>query len=286
MSLILEALRKSEAERRLGQVPGLSTPMPVSRAARRSRPTAVVVVLAILLFALVAVLLWRQTDELDEATPPARSAPVTLSEPQGTATAPSAAAPAPVPTPAREPGPVAAPASVVSRTASVPPVDARAAASAAGSALARSAASAAVPPPPRAPEFDSIERESVLTAPTRLPDAAGPGNGGSGPADSTAPATLERADQAIESVPAPAELAPRDELPSLDQLPATMRDALPPLKLSMHVYTEAIGNRFVLIDGRRYGEGEKLSSGLLLSEIRRDGTVLEFNGTRFLLRRP
>jgi general secretion pathway protein B len=36
MSLILEALKKSEAERRLGRAPGLSTPMPSFRRRRRN----------------------------------------------------------------------------------------------------------------------------------------------------------------------------------------------------------------------------------------------------------
>jgi len=75
-------------------------------------------------------------------------------------------------------------------------------------------------------------------------------------------------------------------MPGLRDLPATDRAALPPLKLSMHVYADVPAERFVLIDGRRYGEGMTLAPELLLHEIRRDGIVLEFRGRRFLLPRP
>jgi general secretion pathway protein B len=75
-------------------------------------------------------------------------------------------------------------------------------------------------------------------------------------------------------------------IPRLADLSASQRSALPELKLSMHVYTDDPASRFVLVDGRRVGEGDQLSNGLQLAEIRRDGIVLDFNGTRFLVLRP
>lgn len=54
----------------------------------------------------------------------------------------------------------------------------------------------------------------------------------------------------------------------------------------MHVFNEAPVNRFVIIDGRRYGEGQSITQGLLVATIRRDGVVLERSGQRFLLPRP
>jgi len=44
-------------------------------------------------------------------------------------------------------------------------------------------------------------------------------------------------------------------------------------------------DRVVLIDGRRVREGDEISPGLRLLEIRRDGSVLELDGQRFLLPR-
>jgi general secretion pathway protein B len=80
--------------------------------------------------------------------------------------------------------------------------------------------------------------------------------------------------------------APAEALPGLRDLSADERAALPPLKLSMHVFADEPAGRFVLIDGRRYTEGMAIAQGLVLHEIRRDGVVLELHGRRFLLSRP
>lgn len=54
----------------------------------------------------------------------------------------------------------------------------------------------------------------------------------------------------------------------------------------MHVYTEDPAGRVVIIDGRRLREGETVSEGVRLTEIRRDGSVLEIGGRQLLLARP
>src|SRR5690606_14744364 len=59
MSLILEALRKSEAERRRGETPGLHAELPpVARAARRSLPPWIWITCAPLVLALLLLALW------------------------------------------------------------------------------------------------------------------------------------------------------------------------------------------------------------------------------------
>ena len=72
----------------------------------------------------------------------------------------------------------------------------------------------------------------------------------------------------------------------VDQLPAAERAALPPLKVSMHVYSADPAQRAVLIDGQRHHEGEWIAEGILLKEIRRDGSVLDVHGRELLLGRP
>ena len=89
--------------------------------------------------------------------------------------------------------------------------------------------------------------------------------------------------------PAPAALAvpaEADILPRLADLPGNERAALPPLKLTMHVYADDPAARFVILDGRRLGEGGMLGEGVLVREIRRDGVVLESGGRALLLPRP
>jgi len=87
------------------------------------------------------------------------------------------------------------------------------------------------------------------------------------------------------AVPAPPP-APAAYLPGLEALAAADRAALPPLKLSMHVYADTPAQRFVILDGQRLGEGASPASGVVLEEIRRDGLVLSVNGQRLLLARP
>ncbi len=249
MSLILEALKKSEAERRLGHAPGLMTPMPATR--RRPRSGAIAkVLLGVAVLAAGASAWWLARGAPDEGSMkiapeiPA-SNPQAASIPVAVVAAPSLALPTTVPQPV-----VAAPVDTM--------------------------------PLPRDPEFDSVERESIPVAAKASPPA-GPRVGPVSPP----PVAIA----AFPSVEAPVSAATLDDsvvddLLRLDQLPASEREALPSLKLSMHVYTDSPATRFVLIDGRRYGEGENLAPSLQIVEIRRNGTVLNFNGRRFLLQRP
>jgi hypothetical protein len=84
----------------------------------------------------------------------------------------------------------------------------------------------------------------------------------------------------------PSSGAAQSDAPELRDLAPTLRADLPPLRVSMHVFDADPARRFVLIDGRRLSEGDVLGEGLLLIEIRRDGSLLEFRGHRFLLPRP
>jgi general secretion pathway protein B len=131
--------------------------------------------------------------------------------------------------------------------------------------------------------FDSVEREALPTPPpaTALPAVTNATHVplAIAPPELEAPTETERVSR-VGSAP---EI---DDLPRLDQLSRDERNALPPLKLSMHVYGAQTTDRFVLIDGRRYREGEKISPALQILEIRRDGVVLDLSGKSFLLRRP
>lgn len=249
MSLILEALKKSEAERRLGHAPGLLTPMPATRRRPRSGAMAMAALgIAVLVAGTSAWWLSRVAPEegsisIAPDVPTANRQPASI--PVAVVAAPSISLPETVP-----------------QAVVAAPVDTM--------------------PLPRDPEFDSVERESLPVAAKAIPPSAPV----VGPA-SPSPVAIA----ALPPVEAPVSEATSDDnvvddLPRLDQLPASEREALPTLKLSMHVYTDSPASRFVLIDGRRYGEGENLAPSLQLVEIRRNGTVLDFNGRRFLLQRP
>ncbi len=69
------------------------------------------------------------------------------------------------------------------------------------------------------------------------------------------------------------------------ELPLEVRRELPALDLSMLVYSEDVRHRFVLINGERYREGDSLGDGARLEEIRRNGALVEFRNYRILLGR-
>jgi len=216
MSLILDALRKSEAERRRGETPGLFSPLPTPGAPTPNRPAIApwLVAAAVLASAAVAWWLWPSSP------PPTTPAP---------AAAPVAAAPAPVPAVvAAAPAPVAASDPAVRESRDAAPHD-------------------------------------VVVPPTAAPATPAP-----------APTPEPVADEAE---------PPLEALPSLAVLAPSERAALPPLKLSMHVWSEAPNARLAIIDGQRVMEGSSIGESVV-AEIRRDGVVLEWRGRRFLLSRP
>jgi general secretion pathway protein B len=274
MSLILEALRKSEAERRLGRVPDLMSPMPASNARERSG-TRLVLAIFVLLLALAGVAWWMMRNAAEPvsiAVDPPGAIETSSGKPGNAST--TVDPPAFPPEPSPEAPIVKVPAEVVDSPA-IP-------AKMPGAAVTRME-----PTLPQDPEFVSIERESVPLPVQAAPDPAivpAPAMVVANP-DPQSEITTQNVDAAATATPT---TTPEVEvaLPTLGQLLPSERDSLPTLKLSMHVFTESVENRFVLIDGRRMGEGESIAPSLRLVEIRRDGAVLDFNGRRFLLRRP
>jgi general secretion pathway protein B len=78
---------------------------------------------------------------------------------------------------------------------------------------------------------------------------------------------------------------PDEILPTLGELNLTGADALPELHLDVHVWATLSADRFVYINSRKYREGAHLQEGPTVERIRRDGVVLNSQGTRFLLPR-
>ena len=246
MSLILDALRKSEAERRRGQSPDLygasvSTPAP-RRDGFRHWP---ILAGGALVLVAVALLFWPHAPpDIDAGAPAGASATATRAATRAdaapTSATPTAATPMPIPAqPALAPTPPT-PSSVTLATLRAP-------ARLAADAPAPAATTPVAPPTP---------------APTQMPT----------PTPTPTPASVE---------PAP----PRDDLPTLAILAPGERAALPPLKLSMHVWNSDPAQRFAIVDGQRLTEGATIGSAVV-AEIRRDGVVLDVNGRRVLLPRP
>jgi len=222
VSLILEALRRSEAERRRAAPPSLLGDVGPARPARTSAwPMALGGLLLGGLLAAAAAWWWGV----------GRGAPVAEAPPPVGTAAPTFEGPIePVPAAAYAPPPSPAPITPAPRPAPEPA------------------------PPSPAPEIQPL----VPAAPV---------------AETTITAPI--APEAITPATADTGLGPRDGDLRWSE---GVGDALPPLRVSMHVYADDPARRFAIVDGQRRREGETLQPGLTLLEIRRDGLRLGWQG--------
>ena len=218
MSLILEALRKSEADRRRGERPSLHGELPPSIPISRGRagPVARLVVVAIAALGIGwgTYAWWTRTSDADPL-------PSTAS----VARTPSASAPGP----------------------RLPPVK------------------HLTPPAVIAPSAPAVApRAPAPSAPLRQPPAKAP---------PTLPLPVP--------VPTPT-VGNGDRTLHLSDLDPGQRKALPPLKLSMHMWNDDPSQRFVILDGNRLREGDRIGDAVVTA-ITREGVVLDWEGRRLLV---
>lgn len=67
--------------------------------------------------------------------------------------------------------------------------------------------------------------------------------------------------------------------PYLNELPASLKNALPPIRITSHLYRG--DSRLVSINGKIMSEGVNMDEGLFLDEITPEGVILSFRGHRF-----
>lgn len=218
MSLILEALRKSEAERQRDNAPNVAVELPpvASRSGAGTPVWLWPLLAALLVLAALAGWLGLRAGKRDNAaTVAAAQAPLAEPSPVASATPlpqirPTVVAPRPEPAlPHPVQSPPAAPPPTVDAIAPLPPLP------------------APVPPPLR----------------TSTPPAALPARTASAPTPGAAPARM---------APAPTLAAPDVTAPDIS---ATN---LPAVKLSMHMWDVDAAKRFVILDGQRMGEGDSI----------------------------
>ena len=99
------------------------------------------------------------------------------------------------------------------------------------------------------------------------------------PAAQPEPETQPQAAAPPEIPPALTQPAP---LRKFREMPPDYRADFPALKIEIHVYEKAQARRFVMINGRKYREGERLTEGPSLVEIVPDGIVFEYRGEKVL----
>lgn len=84
----------------------------------------------------------------------------------------------------------------------------------------------------------------------------------------------------------PAVLLETDNTPLLQQMPPEMQRAIPPMAVTIHVYTPQASQRILFINNREYHQGSLIEGGARVEAIVPDGAILSYQGERFKLPRP
>jgi general secretion pathway protein B len=71
------------------------------------------------------------------------------------------------------------------------------------------------------------------------------------------------------------------EIPELNELSLEFRSSFDPPRMDVHVYADDPSRRFILVDLRKFVEGDTLDSGAKLEKIQPESIQLYYQGTRF-----
>jgi hypothetical protein len=63
-----------------------------------------------------------------------------------------------------------------------------------------------------------------------------------------------------------------------------MREDMPEIKISGHVYFETPEDRLVIVNGRTAREGQTVASGLQIEEITSSGVIFVYDDRRFSMK--
>lgn len=78
-------------------------------------------------------------------------------------------------------------------------------------------------------------------------------------------------------------IAPEQKVFNLKDLPLSIQQSLPTFTISVSVYSNDPDSRMIKINGQRLQEGQYLIAGLKLDEITRDGAIFSYQNYRFRL---
>lgn len=103
----------------------------------------------------------------------------------------------------------------------------------------------------------------------------------SAPAEPEAPASEPELAKVAPAVAAEAVIEQAERIPQIWELPEAVQKKFKNLEINIHVYNEVPEARFVIIDMRRYREGDPLDRpGLKLESITREGVVIHYGKGR------
>ena len=238
MSYILEALKKSEQQRELGRVPGITSVHENTAKSVSGKWLWLIVAILLLNAGLLVLLLWPDS----EPEPVTTSAPI------------------------REPVQLRRDRPAVAPLVSQPPV--------LENPAPRVPQAARIAPLPAAPAAAPVKTETTAKPVLQEPAMAA----------AVLPAQPQAEQPQAEQPPRPAVKADAPALPVWPQIPTHLFQQLSGnLRLDVHVFSDQPQKSFVLINMRKYRQGEKLQEGAQLDEITPEGVILSFSGQRFKL---
>ncbi len=152
--------------------------------------------------------------------------------------------------------------------------------------LPQTAQSNPVAADPRLTPTKETVRPLAGEAVPRLPQTDRSNTAGGAPSATSAPTTTTaQPNTATTPARATGGVVEPEALPLFETLRASGTLSMADLNIDLHVFNTDAASRFVFVNGKRYGEGETLSEGPRVDEIRRDGIALNYRGERFLLPR-
>lgn len=272
MSYILDALRRADAERSRGAVPGLhaqSVPADAEPAARNFNPliwaaggagALLVAVVVVLVFAP-----WRGRAPAAAPAPDARVAATPLAPAPELAPSPRDAAPASPPPVAPGELPPPQPGALDPAARPVEPPMGR----------------AAYRPPPSAYPPPQSAQPTQMTPPAASRDVL------ANRAANGRVATLQPPAPPVEHygapLPTPQPAAAPTTVPNINDLPPGVRSTLPRLAVGGSIYSDTPSARMVILNGQVFHEGDKPAADTVLEQIHPKSAVFNFRGQRYLV---
>lgn len=284
MSYILDALRKSDQQRRRSGAPTLLQGQVEAAAPKQPALILYALMALVLLGAGVGIGWLRPWQELPTATAPVASG----AQPSDTRRSPAPAAQAgaapgsqpqhDVQTSAPAMQSNAVPAQPLAATPAPAPAPAKAQAQ---GAAATASAKADTPPRTIAPPAPAM-----VPAPGKVqaPSAAGATPAMPAPPPRTIAAAPKKVEPLVQDQPARGGgvvAASAPEVVAMAELPVAIQQELPPMSISVHAYSSKPGERLVGINGRLLHEGEFAAPGLKLEQVTPEGMILSYKGYTF-----
>lgn len=289
MSYILDALKKADAERERGTVPGLHS-QPQAPAADETEPRRTSVPLVWLgaggALCLIALLSWQLWSRSPGPAPTQALGP----DMQGVPPTPANQVDGP---PAMPPGPQTPRSSGTGGgDATMAPSPAIAQAQGTGETQPQQRYGATPPPVGRSAEHIGNAGMPLNPPPNPMPrqpanaradDGAGMPPPAAQPAQPPALAGAANTQGGSATAPAGREAVTpaQARLPSASELPEEIRRELPALVVGGAMYSETPASRMLIINSQVFREGDQPSPGLVLEEIRLKSAVFRYRGHRY-----